>query len=313
MIKDLNSKNLFLIGMIASAPGKVILFGEHAVVYKRHAVVGAINLRCYAKVERFGEIKISSPLGVTGLDFERHPYVSYALKRFSEVKRIGGVKIDIRSDIPVASGLGSSSAVTVAVLKALNEEFEAGLSDEDIFEIARRVELDVQGIASGTDPFISTFGGTWLIPDRKRLEIGDLRLLVVNTGKKSVTREMVRKVAELRKMYPDVVDSVFDVVDSIALRSVDALKSFDLETLKFLFFANQCMLRAIGVSNREIDELVEKLAEFGISAKITGAGGGGCVIGIGEEESIKKAADEFNGFIVKIGDCGARLEIDEKA
>ena len=267
--------------MIASAPGKVILFGEHAVVYGRHAVVSAINLRCYAKAEKNSEIVIESPLGKTGLDFEVHPYVSYALKRFSEIKPIKGVYIKIWSDIPIASGLGSSSAVTVAVIKALDLLFETSLGREEIFEIARRVELDVQGIGSGTDPFISTFGGTWIIPKRERLDVGEINLTVINTKKKSITSDMVKMVAELRDKYKDVVERIFDAIDSIALRGALALKSSNFDELSFLIRTNQLLLKALGVSCKEIDEIVERLDRMGIPAKITGAGGGGCVIALG--------------------------------
>jgi mevalonate kinase len=294
--------------VLASAPAKIILFGEHAVVYKRHAVVTAINLRCYAEAKKSNEIKIVSPLGVTGLDFDVHPYVSYAIKRFSEVKPINGVEIKIDSEIPIASGLGSSAAVTVAVLKALDGEFDAGLSDEEIYELARKVELDVQGIGSGTDPFISTFGGAWLIPEREPVEIGKIRLLVVNTGESSITAEMVRKVAELRERHPDIIERIFDAIDAIAIKSVKALEDLDLDMLSELVFLNQCMLKAIGVSTAKIDEIVERLAGFGISAKLTGAGGGGCVIGIGNDEALKVASKEVGGFLVEAGAEGARFE-----
>ncbi len=296
--------------MKASAPAKIILFGEHAVVYKRHAVVTAINLRCYAEAKKSDEVRIYSPLGVTGLDFKVHPYVSYAIKRFSEVKPINGVEIRIESDIPIASGLGSSSAVTVAVLKALDGEFDAGLSKDEIFELARKVELDVQGIGSGTDPFIATFGGTWLIPDRKPIKIGNVKLLVINTGESSITADMVRKVAELRGRYPKIVDGIFDTIDAIALESVEPLERGDIKTLSEFFFLNQCMLKAIGVSSRRIDELVDRLAELGVSAKITGAGGGGCVIGIGDDESIGRATSVFGGLLVEAGAEGVRFEND---
>lgn len=264
--------------MIASAPGKVILFGEHAVVYGRHAVVSAINLRCYAKAEKHEKIIIESPLGRTNLDFNIHPYVSHAIMRFSEIKPLKGVYIKIWSEIPIASGLGSSSAVTVSVLKALDLLFETDLSKDEIFEIARKVELDVQGIGSGIDPFISTFGGTWLIPDRKKLDC-KIDLTVINTGKKSITSDMVRRVAKLKERYGEVVERIFDVIDSIALRSASALNNVD--ELSFLIRTNHLLLRALGVSCEEIECIIEKLEKIGVPAKITGAGGGGCVLALG--------------------------------
>ncbi|HIP24981.1 MAG TPA: mevalonate kinase [Archaeoglobus profundus] len=295
--------------MKASAPGKVILFGEHAVVYGRHAVASAIGLRCYVEVKKSNDIKIKSPLGVTGLDFNIHPYVSYAIKRFCEVKPVKGVEIKIKSEIPIASGLGSSSAVTVAVLKALDGEFEAGLSDEDIYEIARKVEIDVQGIGSGTDPFVCTFGKTWLIPERKLIRLKNkMKILIVNTNESSITAEMVKKVAKLREKYKEIVDKIFDAIDYITLKAMEALEKSDLVTLSELVFLNQCMLKAIGVSSKRIDELVEKLYDLKISAKITGAGGGGCVIGIGMVDALEKSVREIGGILIDLDEEGVRFE-----
>jgi mevalonate kinase len=291
--------------MRASAPGKAFLFGEHAVVYGRHALVTAINLRCYVDALKDSSIRITSPLGTTSLDFEVHPYVSFAVKRFSEVKKIDGVKITIESEIPVASGLGSSAAVTVATLAALNAEFEAGLDKQDIFELARKVELDVQGVGSGTDPFVSTFGGAWQIPERKPVDL-DMAFLVVDTGEKSITSEMVGGVAERREVMPDVYEKIFDAIDAVALEAIRNISNH--KSYPELFRINQALLRAIGVSSRKIEELVEKLDNSGIAAKLTGAGGGGCVIGIGEEDKLMKAARELGGMIVRTEKEGVRIE-----
>jgi len=274
--------------MIASAPGKVILFGEHAVVYGRHAIVTAINRRCYSSVTKDDNFSISSSIAITGLDYETHPYVSHAIRRFMEFKEIKGANIKIRSDIPVSSGLGSSAAVTVSVLKALNGEFDAGLRNEEIYEIAKNVELDVQGKASGTDPFISTFGGAWLIPDRKRFEIDGLGIMVMDTKESSVTSEMVKGVVKLKEAYSNIIDGIFDVIDSISLQSVSYLKNRDWSGLSVLININQCLLKSIGVSTIGIDKSIVELAEIGIHAKITGAGGGGCLISLGGREDISE-------------------------
>ncbi len=291
--------------MKASAPGKVILFGEHAVVYGRPAVVGAIGLRCYVDVRRGGdEIRIISPLGKTGLDFRRHPYVSHAITRFSEFADFRGLEVRIESEIPIASGLGSSAAVTVATLKALDEEFGVGLTREEIYEMAKKVEIDVQGRGSGIDPFISTFGGIWVFPERRRVK-GEVEVAVLNTGKPSLTSEMVRKVAELRGIYPEIVERIFDVIGAISRRGARAIERGDVEELKFLFRLNHQMLKILGVSCDEVERAVETLEGMGLGAKVTGAGGGGCVIGIGEKTS--KARD-VGAFIVRLGEEGVRVE-----
>ena len=295
--------------MRASAPGKIFLFGEHAVVYGKRALVTAINLRCFANVRKRSDFRISSPLGITGIDFEKHPYVSYAIKRFSELKEIEGADIEIHSEIPIASGLGSSAAVTVSVLKALDAEYETHLTDEEIYEMARKVELDVQGIASGTDPFISTYGGCWLIPERKPVRIGNLDFIVIDSGIKSITGEMVRKVAELKEKFPEVIEGIMDTIDRITLFAIPQVERMNLESISGLMFINQNLLRAIGVSTPTIDEIVNELNKMGIASKLTGAGGGGCVIGIGPHDVMKKAEEKFkSAFFVRPEKEGVRIE-----
>ncbi|MFN3383655.1 MAG: mevalonate kinase [Archaeoglobaceae archaeon] len=281
--------------MIASAPGKIILFGEHAVVYGRRALVSAINLRCKVEARKSMDFRITSPLGTTSLDFKVHPYVSYAIERFQEIQSLKGAEILIRSEIPIASGLGSSSAVTVATLKALSEEFNANLSNQEIFEIARKVELDVQGRGSGIDPFISTFGGSWIFPDKKEVDIS-LELFVIKLWDRA-TKVMVEKVANLRQRYPEIVDKIFDSIDAITLKAIEP--GIDMDELIYL---NQSLLRAIGVSSAKIDELVAELEKEGFFVKITGAGGGGCIFGLFKGKKPK------NSFLVRTNAEGVRIE-----
>ncbi|MEM0215766.1 MAG: mevalonate kinase [Archaeoglobaceae archaeon] len=282
--------------MIASAPGKIILFGEHSVVYGRHALVSAINLRCRVKVKKSNDFRIISPLGATGIDFKVHPYISTAIKRFSDIKKIDGAEIIVKSEIPIASGLGSSAAVTVATLMALSEEFGAHLNNEEIFEIAKRVELDVQGRASGIDPFISTFGGSWLFPERQRVEL-PFQFFVIKLWERS-TKKMVEKVAEMRKAYPEVLEKIFDAIDAIALKAPKC----KIEEFEELIYINQSLLRAIGVSSPEIDEIISKLEKDGFKVKLTGAGGGGCIFGI------YKGKKPAGSFLVKPEREGVRIE-----
>ncbi|WP_202319052.1 mevalonate kinase [Archaeoglobus neptunius] len=284
--------------MIASAPGKIILFGEHAVVYGRHAIVSAINLRCRVKVRRAREFKIKSQIGVTGLDFRVHPYVSFAVKRFGEVFNLSGAQIEIESDIPIGSGLGSSGAVIVATIKALSAEFGIEMSREEIFEMAKQVEIDVQGRASGIDPFISTYGGAWLFPERRELNV-PFEFFVINMGRRS-TAEMVSKVAVLKKQHPEITEKIFDAIDRI---SIEASRNMgDKETIKRLISINQSLLRAIGVSTPEIDRVIAELERRGLNAKITGAGGGGCLFGILE------GVIPENSIVVRCGEEGVRIE-----
>jgi len=281
--------------LIASAPGKIFIFGEHAVVYGRHAIVTAINLRTYADVRKSDEFRIISPLGTTGLDMDVHPYITDAIKKLKPMG-VDGCEIRVTSEIPVASGLGSSSAVTVSVIAGLNAEFDLGLNPDEIYEIARKVEKDIQGIASGTDPFISTYGGSYLIPERERIDTGDIIVGVINTGEKSITKEMVAKVAQLKKEYPEVVERIFDAIDAISLMAVKLMKNKEKEKIDTLIRINQDLLSSLGVSSPGIDDIINVLREVGISGKLTGAGGGGSVICIPDSSSARNLKEIVPGI-----------------
>ncbi|MBW6470986.1 MAG: mevalonate kinase, partial [Methanosarcinaceae archaeon] len=155
-----------------SAPGKIYLFGEHAVVYGENAICCAVDLRTRVQVESDESVNISieSVLGKTGIDFEIHPYVSAVIERMREFASIKGIRIKIESDIPVGSGVGSSAAVTVATIAALNRMFDCNLTLEDIAKLGHEIEIQVQGAASPTDTYVSTMGGVFMIPQRKQLK-----------------------------------------------------------------------------------------------------------------------------------------------
>ena len=111
-----------------SAPGKIYLFGEHAVVYGETAIACAVELRTRVRAELNDSIIIQSQIGRTGIDFEKHPYISSVIEKMREIAPIKGVFLEVDSEIPVGSGLGSSAAVTIASIGALNELFGCGLS-----------------------------------------------------------------------------------------------------------------------------------------------------------------------------------------
>ncbi len=93
------------------------------------------------------------------------------------------------------------------------------MDKEGIFQMAKQVEIDVQGRASGIDPFISTFGGSWLFPERRKVKL-PFKFFVINFGSRS-TAEMVAKVAKLRERHPEVVEKIFDAIDAISLEASD--------------------------------------------------------------------------------------------
>lgn len=297
-----------------SAPGKVYLFGEHAVVYGESAICCAVELRTKVSVEKSDDMIIESVLGRTGLDHEIHPYVSHAIEKMSQLADIQGIRIVIESELPVGSGLGSSAAVTVASIQALNHLYKCGLSLEDIAKTGHEIERMVQGNASPTDTYVSTMGGVVMIPQRKKLDLINCPIVVGNTHKFSSTKELVSNVSKLRSDFPSIIEPILSNIGRMSIVAEELVAKGDYETIGQLMNVNQGLLDAIGVGSSELSTLVYAARNSGaISAKITGAGGGGCMVALAREnnaEGIAKAIENAGGeaIITKNTEEGVRLE-----
>ncbi len=275
-----------------SAPGKIYLFGEHAVVYGEPAIACAIELRTRVSAKKADTITIFSNIGNTGLDFEVHPYVSSAIKRLGSPD----VAIEITSDIPVGSGLGSSAAVTIATLAAINIEFGLGYENEKLAKIGHEIEKEVQGAASPTDTFVSTFGGVVEIPTRWRLNLLDCGIVIGNTNKGNKgaspkkTAKLVKQVAQLKEEYPDAINPIIKTIGSFARRGKVLVSEKNYTSLGKLMNVNHGLLDALGVCTMELSALVYAARNAGAyGAKLTGAGGGGCMVAL--TDSPHKVAD----------------------
>jgi mevalonate kinase len=296
-----------------SAPGKVYLFGEHAVVYGINAICCAVDIRTRVTVDARPDILIESSLGTTGLDYSVHPYVSAVLEAVRDVSPFAGIKVHIESDLPVGSGLGSSAAVTVATLKALDAFFGLGFSPEDIASRAHAIETQIQGAASPSDTYVCTTGGTVMIPDRRRISSPEYAIVIGNTGIFASTKELVAGVAALKNVYPDVISPVFSAIGNAALRGETLLAEKDYEALGRLMDINQGLLDALGVGCPELSGLIYAARAAGAcGAKITGAGGGGCMFALVRPDravAVGEAIARAGGvpFITTSTEEGARL------
>ncbi len=294
-----------------SAPGKIYLFGEHAVVYGEPAIACAVELR--TRVTAYGSdcVMISSDLGTTGLDHETHPYVSAAIEKLGA----GNVCVEISSDIPVGAGLGSSAAVTIATLAAINLEFGLGHSSADLARMGHEIEQAVQGAASPTDTFVSTFGGVVEIPSRKRLNILECGIVIGNTNKGATpkkTAKLVKHVAQLRKEYPDVIDPIIRTIGSFSGKGELLVKKKDYISLGKLMNVNHGLLEALGVGTSELSALVYAARNAGAyGAKITGAGGGGCMVALTDSpDKVASAIENAGGraIISHVNSSGVKQE-----
>jgi len=294
-----------------SAPGKIYFFGEHAVVYGETAIACAVDLRTRVNVRPHSEYIINSSIGTTGLDTEKHPYVTLCIRNMQQFIP-EGVRIDITSDIPVGSGLGSSAAVTVAALYALSICFNTDHTLEQIAAIGYEIECTVQGAASPTDTLVSTMGGVISIPDRQTLPLPECPVVIGNTGKYSSTRDLVAGVRRLKGEYPKTIEPVISAIGNLAKYGRELIIDTDYTTLGHLMNINHGLLESLGVSCEELSSLVWASRKAGAwGAKITGAGGGGCMVAITDRPveiagAIKSAGGQ--SFITQFTPYGVKVE-----
>jgi mevalonate kinase len=324
-------------GVVASAPAKVILLGEHFVVYGEPAIVLAIDKRAYAKVENRNDKRLylrSANLNLAGY-FEDRAFKAEqgdpkeARSKFEPIKlavekvleKYGesvGLNIEINSTVPVAAGLGSSAAVAAAATAAVSASLNVKMSKEDILRISYEAEKIVHGAPSGIDPAISTFGGALLFQmdtGFQPLDVSvDIPLVIGDTGIQRSTRSQVEKVRSTKEKYEQIMGYIMHAAREIVLRAVDALRENDLETIGDLMNINHALLYGIGVSDESLEWLINAARKAGaLGAKLTGGGGGGCMIALAENErlqAILEAIQRSGGipFVARKTNEGVKIE-----
>jgi len=227
-----------------------------------------------------------------------------------------GFELTVESDIPLGAGLGSSAAVVVAAVDAAARELGVELAREELADCAYRVERDVQdGKASRADTFCSTMGGAVRVEgdDCRRLpDAPTLPFVVGYDGGAGDTAELVAGVRALREEYGFAADTVRAIGDVV--RDGEAvLADGDLEELGRLMDFNHGLLSALGVSSRSLDAMVWAARDAGaLGAKLTGAGGGGCVVALDETDGALTALDYTPGceeaFRAELDTEGVRRE-----
>lgn len=272
-----------------SAPGKLMLFGEHAVVYGYPCIVTAISERLEVSISKIDDISMD------------RRFVDAAVRAWGDGKNYA---FSIKSAFSGTYGFGSSAAVTVATLKAMRPNAE----NRALFDAAYKVVLDVQGIGSGFDVASSIYGGTlYFLSGGKTidpLEIQNLPLIVAYSGVKSSTVEMVKMVREKRNKYPDKVDRIFQAIGTLVNQAKKKMLEGDWERVgKYMDF-NQEYLRDLGVSSEKLETLIGAAKNAGAwGAKLSGAGGGDCMIAFVPPERqgvVKDAIMSAGGQVVAV-------------
>mgnify|MGYP001039315915 CR=1 FL=1 len=286
----------------ASAPGKVILVGEHFVVFGKAAVVMAINRRAYVTVSigAGNEIKVRTKDFPEASAQQLEPIRIAAEKALSILGEKVGLNINVESEIPASAGLGSSAAVTVATAAAVGKLLEKPLRKEDIYAASFEAERFVHVNPSGVDPTIATYGGVILYERGKGFKplhvTTAFPIVIGNTGLGRVTGDLVSGVGVLRQRHPHIINAIIDIGHTLAVEAADALEHGDLLKLGGIFNINHGLLSAVGVSCAALERLVYSAREAGaLGAKLTGAGGGGCMLALATPETLRKVAEAIRG------------------
>ncbi len=278
----------------ASAPGNLMLLGEHAVLHGKRALVCAVDRRIHVTLtpRLDGRVTVTSTLGrfCGSLDHIRpaapFAFVTALIARWrSRVK--DGFDLKIRSDFSDKVGLGSSAAVTVATGAAIMKWLDGRVDRKRLFAECRAVIRAVQGLGSGADVAASVFGG--IVAYRaKPLEIRKLGrthpITVIYSGSKKPTPEVVRLVQAGRRRHPRLFRSIYELMDLSSDVAVWAVDRGLWPALGELLNINQGLMETIGVSNARLSRIARALrADPNIlGAKISGSGLGDCVVGLGK-------------------------------
>jgi mevalonate kinase len=310
---------------IAVSPAKVILFGEHFVVAGNTAIAMAIDLPTVVTAEpvegnqiqiRSEDLRMEASYAPGGQLIQAHGSNANAtLRPICEVvgfvlKRIGhsgqGIKLSVKSSVPIGMGLGSSAATAVGAVAAITTLLGSSFSKEEIFHAAYSLEKMVHGHPSGVDQATVTYGG--LIGYRSGEVNSTLQtikpplLIVGNTGKRRSTGEFVGRVTRLRETKPEEYAKIASKAQKISENAISALSNGQDESLGALMDENQRLLELVGVSSSELERLINAARTAGaLGAKLTGGGGGGCMIAIGREATcgrIVGAIQQAGGEVV---------------
>lgn len=295
----------------SSAPGKVILFGEHAVVYGRPAIAAPVTQVKATAVVR--PALAGSGLTLIASDLKQQitlatapgdePLAAAARLTLAHLRaHEPDATLIIRSTIPIASGLGSGAAVSTALVRALAGFLGHKLPPAEVSRLVFEVEKIHHGTPSGIDNTVVAYGKPiYFVREQpiERLKIGcPFTLLIGDSGVPSPTGKIVARVRRAWQREPAHYDALFDRIGDIADEARQALEDGDIEALGSLMDENHELLSELGVSSSRLDDLVNASRLAGaLGAKLSGAGQGGNVIALVEED----CAEDVRAALMETG------------
>ena len=279
---------------IAKAPGKIILFGEHFVVYENRAILGAINKYATVTSEKTNtdNILISSSLGqssiqkdedVSNVEKKFRPFFFIAREVIEKNDFDKGITIKIESDIPIGAGLGSSSACCVAAAASILNLFNSA-DEKEVLELAINAEKTIFPNTSGADCTVSVSGGIIEYQKEKgfsKIETeNEFNFIIIDSEQVHSTDKVVERVRKFKENNSEVFTELCSEEERLITKALDSMKKNDLETIGKCMAQNQMFLEQIGVSNDELLSITKEIEKITFGAKITGAGDGGCIIAL---------------------------------
>ena len=284
---------------ISKAPGKIILFGEHFVVYGNRAILGAIDKYATVTSEKTNtdNILISSSLGQSSIQKDQdvnkvekkfRPFFYIAKQVISKNNFDKGISIKIESNIPIGAGLGSSSACCVAAAASILNLFGNG-NKKEILELSIQAEKTIFPNSSGADCTVSVYGG--IIEYQKEdgfsnISIeNELNFLIIDSEQVHATDKVVAQVKKFKEENSNIFLELCLEEERLITKALDSMKNNDLQTIGKCMAQNQMYLEQIGVSNDILLSITKEIEKITFGAKITGAGDGGCIIALTKKDN----------------------------
>ncbi|HKM13890.1 MAG TPA: mevalonate kinase [Candidatus Methanomethylophilaceae archaeon] len=304
----------------ASAPGKFVILGEHAVVFGKPAIALAIDRRFKCTVrENKGFLLNGMPENLS-----KHMHIKYILKKHG----MENISITTESELPSGAGLGSSAALCVTLSCALRSMLGLSIEEKDIIKEAYDAEFYAQGSGSPMDTSASVHGSgiglnipefgdvLWTINNKDKewdvydIKVPEMTFVIGYTGKNALTGPLVEKVRRYRDSNSFAKD-IIDEIGRVTLEGVKALHDNDKVSLGKLMTEDHKLLSILGVSTPDLNRLVDAANNYSYGAKLTGAGGGGSMIALTDEpDKVSKAIRLHGGtpMIVKTNVPGVTIE-----
>ena len=320
--------------IIVSSPGKLMLLGEHAVVYNHPCIVTAVDQRMRAEVESLDvlefqleaeDVKVTGykkPLSELGQgDIPKGAqFAEAALKNLNARYPLKtGVRVITKSEFSSQFGFGSSSASTVCTVKAISELLNLNLTNKEIFDLSYKTVLDIQGKGSGFDVAAAVYGGTlYFVTGGKVIEplkINSLPLIVGYSGIKADTVTLMNQVKEAFANKKIRLEEIYNEIEVLVNKGKEAIVKMDWKMFGDLMNKNQKLLSELGVSIDKLDNMIKIALENGAyGAKLSGAGGGDCMIAIASkqrQQDVRNGIANAGGAVIDIHANAEGVRIDK--